>query len=1105
MPSTSKLAVIVATKNRPELLATRSLPSITRQTRTPDFLLVCDDSDAVYTQANREIVNQINLPLCDVVYLQNSRTVGASGCWNSALSLLLTKVDSPEHVFVAFLDDDDEWSPEYLATCEHTIHHNTIDMVVCGLNRIEDNPEAIYNNDIPQALSVASFLIGNPGIQGSNLFLRFSTLLQAGCFDESLASSTDRDLCIRLAELGDVRYQAVEQWLVHHYAESDRTRLSTSGSEAKVSGLTAFWQKYHGRMNAKQKNAFTQRAKTLFNWQVPKPLTRTLEASNANVAIVLAIFAEVNRSVLETLVSVLQHFSNTNLVGVDIVFYAQSDNPIQQTFTDTLRNLGAGCFSVTGKVQLPEYSVQVAKLRPGSRIYYIEKLSDIAVERFQDIQGYLASCTTKELPEQATVHECSPSIKAHIHQQRIASAKHRITRHFSVKHLVFIGAGSEGIVFHDDHNVYKCIDYWKTRTPNAQCEFLRDNGPRWHNIQGLCPLHAVIKDGTWILISYPFEESVTYQGGREALMVGLINGCTKAGVVCNNIHPKNLIVTANEIKLIDYGADIRPWNSLGFEHMARRAYLSCWYADRDDLKDLMRRALSEPTLAELRGFDEFFAKLDYPITKPSWLPLPSAKVPKHFPFQLIIGVISADPLVLLPLLNSLRVFKAHPSIKSLSVMVLCNGCEPSAFSALLEPTLAPWCSLRFISENEQQKDAQAGYFGSHIQHRPKGQVGIAFARTMLQRYMGIQLANHSGSIGWLLDDDMRLDNRAGEYIGWLPAFREQGVDVLLGAYEGSSPNPPLNGIRVQLMDLAHNAAWLSSLPEHMVLPDRSHENAVIRQRFSDYYYDLSRKHTGHLEVPLWIEPSYPFETVKEARARLITGALGILNGSPITRSIIAPKSHNPLLEAKESVNRGGCTFILNPTAVLCTPNLIPSLNGKEARRSDMMWAIINRYYRQMTIKAVAFPVYHVGRSSTYPTINADKVNGEIIGSALYAGITDFLNENPTHQLSFSAIEKMKIYQQSMRYMASRMLALKQSFYRINGLAKVLAESQFSKDFLPLTRCINAEFSMDAYAEITLATKELHQRDVFPFLDNITQSTQAYNSDVNNRSTESVND
>lgn len=1102
MTSTLKLAVIVATKDRSKLLAERSLPSIKHQTKTPDFLLVCDDSSIGGREENRKIVQQAKIANCAVHYLNNKRTPGASGCWNSAVDFLLSLIALPERVVIAFLDDDDEWQPSYLQQCLSAMEHHNVEMVACGINRIENNTKEPLKSLAPNTLTTSSFLIGNPGIQGSNLFLRLSTFLQAGGFDESLASATDRDFCIRLTELRSVNYRALSQYLVNHYAEADRSRLSTYGSKTKLAGLNAFWQKHCARMSEEQRNAFSRRAHDLFDWQAPRDINTIPSISYTNKAIVIAIESEISISLLEKLIEVFQYFQEHDLVGLDIIFNAKDNNPFHQTFSKSLRHLGVGCFSIKTKNTLHISTVHVADLRPGCEIWLVKSLSCLPLEGFKGIEDYLSKCSAKLILKQELIKNTSflgdkQKIKDNIHQQRVISAKYRVALHFDTDRLKILGYGSEAIVFTDGVSVIKCIDYWKTHTPQAQFDFLRDRGDKWKNIPGIYPLTSVIKDGTWILLTYPFEASTPYHGGAESQLIKLINGCTLAGIVCNNIHPKNLIYTDTEVKFIDYGSDIRPWNQLGFEHMARRAYLSYKHAKHPNLKSLMHQSLTDANLPELKGFEQFRAKLNYPVGLSQFSETRIQQAPPHSPFDLIVGIISADPITLLPLLNSFRVLMNHSSIRALSVVVLCNGCRASEIAQILNPTIQQWLNVIIISEQQQLAQARSGYFGADISNRPKGQVGIALARTLLQRYLGEELSTSPESIGWILDDDMRIDARALDYIGWLPTFRQQGIDVLFGAYEGASPNPPLNGLRVQLMDLVANLAWLFNLPEGAILPDRSDENTKLRKQFPDYYYDLSRKHTAHLESPLWLEPSYPYETVKEAKARLISSALGMLNGTPITRSIIAPECHHPLNEAIDSVNRGGCTFILNHDAVLRTPNLIPTLNGKEARRSDMIWAIINRHYRGMTIKAVAFPIQHVGRTFTHPTINPEKVKGEIVGSALYAGLTSFLHKNPSHQLTFTATEKDEIYQDSVKQMKSRMRLLQQSFYRIIGLSATISNSPYASELQALTQGIEQAFSLTAFTNIESDVNRLSAGKVSHFLDQLTQSTDTYSEAVEN--------
>ena len=69
---------------------------------------------------------------------------------------------------------------------------------------------------VPDRLTVDDFLVTNPNVQGSNLFVRLSRIQEAGGFDEELPSTTDRDLCIRLLRLPGIRYEVLRNHLVHH-------------------------------------------------------------------------------------------------------------------------------------------------------------------------------------------------------------------------------------------------------------------------------------------------------------------------------------------------------------------------------------------------------------------------------------------------------------------------------------------------------------------------------------------------------------------------------------------------------------------------------------------------------------------------------------------------------------------------------------------------------------------------------------------------------------------------------------------------------------------------------------------------------------------------
>lgn len=1112
-----RVAVVMATSDRLGMLSERSLPSVVAQTRRADILVVVDDSAPGARLANAEFVGSLTLSGCEISYLENERTAGASGTWNTALDFLAAKADDPDQVFVAVLDDDDSWCPEYLESCVEAAAKQGLDMVACDIRRIESDTSAPRVREAPEALQGQDFLTGNPGIQGSNLFVRLSVLLAVGGFDEGLRSTTDRDLCIRIAELGIVRYGRFSGALVDHFADSDRSRLSTRGAAAKLEGLSAFWRKYIGRMTTGQRQAFVDRAAELFGWRPPSDTAAALPGTDTpRKALVLGLIADNDRH--DDLLEVARELAgwrDDTLVGLDVVLLEQGrrreERPIIEEATAVLRDSGAGCFRFSLERQdadirrrlLPHfapassdppaevcgellrvYCARVAETRTGAEVWLVEG----AERRGHGPRGTQATAILRWLrATQADTHQPAMphgdgtaiiALDRWIQRERVATAEHRVRRRFSLDRVRLLGSGSEAVVFTDEQKVYKCIDYWKTRMPQAQLDFLKGQVGRWTDVPGLYALRSVVVDGPWAVITYDYEVSTRYEGGREADLIRLLNGCCDVGVVCNNVHPKNLVVTPSGVKLIDYGSDIRPWTPLGFEHMARRAFLACRHAAHPDLQSLMRRALTDERLPEMAGYNGFRTQVDGGLKRlaPS---LASANVfgeaPAHPPFRLYVGVITSDPWMLKPLLEGLVSIGSSARLRGLAALILDNGCPPEELDAVVRWARDAGLAIAVVEEAQQRLDAAAGGFGAALRERPPGQVGIAKARTMLQRYLGALLAADTGSFGWVLDDDMRVDARARAYLPWLPAFREQGTDVLIGAYEGASPNPPLNGLRVHLVDLLHNLHWLRGLPGDMVLPERKEENAALRARYPDYYYDLSRKHTAHLEMPHWLEPAVPGETAREAYSRMLNGAVGLLNGAPLTRPIVAPPQTAPLTSAKDSVNRGGCTFILNHRALSETPNTIVNMHGREARRSDMVWAIVNRHYRRMTIKAVAFPIHHVGRINATPSLNVDKVRSEMVGSTLYAGLTEFLHTRPHHDLNFSHEGADEVCDLADRHLARRWRLLEQSFHRIAGLREALRSLARPEELRELVGYLDEWFTPESFDRLHSGV-EAHERD-----------------------------
>ncbi len=261
MPNSSNDAVkifVIIPFTRPDLLFRRALPSVWSQTRKPDGIKIVCDSNDLLIQAESSLKNLLDGELRPDVII-NDGDLNISGAINTGIKETLRYGLDPNNTFIAILDDDDEWSRDYLKICEDTALNNKVDWVISGIIRFDKMHINGIPLSVPNELTIESFINGNPHVQGSNTFIRLSTLLMAGCYDENLPSTTDRDLCIRLLMLPGIRYFSVPDHLVYHYA-LDGNRLSSPENPMKQLGLEKFFMKYVPIMNNSNREAFLNHA-----------------------------------------------------------------------------------------------------------------------------------------------------------------------------------------------------------------------------------------------------------------------------------------------------------------------------------------------------------------------------------------------------------------------------------------------------------------------------------------------------------------------------------------------------------------------------------------------------------------------------------------------------------------------------------------------------------------------------------------------------------------------------------------------------------------------------------------------------------------------------
>ena len=225
-----KISAVIVTFNRLELLP-RALKSVSTQTRKPDYLYVVSNSTKEIYFKEKEICEEFGFEL-----LINNRTKNYAGALNTGVEEIVKQQGIDDNVYFASLDDDDIWLPEYLEEIEASYKEN-LDLIAANYLR-KSNEENLLMA-LPNQLSTNDFLKGNPGIGGSNTFIRLKTLLKAGCFDEAFQSSVDRDFFIRVFQQNP-DYKILHKHLVTAFTDKNRERLTTN-REKKIKSLQIFY------------------------------------------------------------------------------------------------------------------------------------------------------------------------------------------------------------------------------------------------------------------------------------------------------------------------------------------------------------------------------------------------------------------------------------------------------------------------------------------------------------------------------------------------------------------------------------------------------------------------------------------------------------------------------------------------------------------------------------------------------------------------------------------------------------------------------------------------------------------------------------------------
>jgi GT2 family glycosyltransferase len=186
-----QVSVVVPTRNRSRLLAT-TLRGVLRQRAVDLEVIVVDEASTDDTAA---VIAAIADPRVRVVRHDTPRGVSAARNHGA---------EEARGDWVAFLDDDDLWAPDKLASQLQAAVDTGRDWAYTGSVNIVGPSRVVYGGPPPPPEQVVTAILRYNAIPGggSNVVVRRTTLRRAGPFDTRLRNTEDWEMWIRLAKMG---------------------------------------------------------------------------------------------------------------------------------------------------------------------------------------------------------------------------------------------------------------------------------------------------------------------------------------------------------------------------------------------------------------------------------------------------------------------------------------------------------------------------------------------------------------------------------------------------------------------------------------------------------------------------------------------------------------------------------------------------------------------------------------------------------------------------------------------------------------------------------------------------------------------------------------
>ena len=202
MNDTIYFSIVIPLYNKFEYIQ-KTIDSVLSQTYPYFEVIVVDDGSTDGSSSIIEILYD------ERIRLIKQENKGVSAARNRGIS-------ESKFEFIAFIDGDDWWNQDFLATITHLIHdYPNLDLFATKYAMFKNNRVEISHDGLSPRMKNISFNLFEIGlnntqatlpINSSNIVIRKKSLLEVGCFDERIHFFEDYDLFMRLACFSEIAY-----------------------------------------------------------------------------------------------------------------------------------------------------------------------------------------------------------------------------------------------------------------------------------------------------------------------------------------------------------------------------------------------------------------------------------------------------------------------------------------------------------------------------------------------------------------------------------------------------------------------------------------------------------------------------------------------------------------------------------------------------------------------------------------------------------------------------------------------------------------------------------------------------------------------------------